>query len=209
MGSNKYIKGQDGGNFLLSGTTSWLLGETIKMGTTAGVAAVWNETEISKATQVYDSVSDGSGGWESGGGFDPILYVQMDADTNTPSTFEKEFSYDVTPATIVDPAGNGMAWNDSTKKIDITADGTYHVLATLRMVASLSTNAHVRLYKNTNIQNSHESFRISTNELGGLITLQGVFACLNGDEIRVTCESSSTPTIAFNSGSSIMVKRVV
>jgi hypothetical protein len=75
IASGKYIKSREGGNLLFSGTNAYLLGPNVKIGTTAGLALAWDETEIEKSGSGYDyslssweTVRDGSGGWESGGG---------------------------------------------------------------------------------------------------------------------------------------------
>jgi len=76
IGAQKYIKSQDSGNLLLSGTNAYLLGfDNLKIGTTIAAASAWNETEIGKSGSGYDyalsawtTVKDTSSSWGGGGG---------------------------------------------------------------------------------------------------------------------------------------------
>jgi len=68
MGSNKYIKGQDGGNFLLSGTNTYFLGSAnLKFG-----------SEIANTSSLIPIINDlASVSATGGGGGGPISYIQL------------------------------------------------------------------------------------------------------------------------------------
>jgi len=135
----------------------------------------------------------------------PVCYAQMDGDGTAGST-EINFGAGVTPVTTTD-SSNQIAWNNTDKDFDITADGTYHVHATLILNVATTTVPTLKIKNGTTAKNTYAP------TINGAIdpqeaTIQAAFTCSDGDTISVTFDDDGSTDVNLKAGSAVMIRRL-
>ncbi len=136
----------------------------------------------------------------------PVCYAQMDS-AGTAGPSEIKFGAGVTPTTINDPS-NQITWDDTNKWFSISADGTYHVLATLVVNVSTTTLPTIRIKRGSTVINVFPSQGVNAAEDPEEMTIQAVLTCSSGDNINITHQDDGAANVYLSQGSSVLVKRL-
>ena len=136
----------------------------------------------------------------------PMGYAQMGG-AGTAASTETKFGAGVSITGISDPS-NQITWNDTDNQFDITADGTYHVLATLSVSVASTTLPTFRIKKGTSVENAYEDHGVHSAEDPEEVTIQAVFECSSGDNINVTFQDDGAVNINLVKGSAVTVRRL-
>ena len=134
----------------------------------------------------------------------PFGYIQLTAN-DTLSTDEKRVGYSNTPTSVMSESAH-MSWNDSLKQFEVSAAGTYEVVARVVFEGG-SGLVQMKIVKDTTAQNTATP-RVHTTVDPVERTLSAIFTCVAGDPIYVTYDSQSSNTVGAATGTTITVKRL-
>ncbi len=136
----------------------------------------------------------------------PVAYAQMTG-AGTAASAETKFGAGNSISGINDPS-NQISWNDTDNQFDISANGTYHVLATLSVSVSIQTLPTFRIKKGTTVENAYVDHGVHSAEDPEEVTIQTVFECSAGDNINVTFQDDGAALVNLTRGSAVTVRRL-
>jgi hypothetical protein len=132
-------------------------------------------------------------------------YMQMTSD-GTAGFSELNIGRGATQTTNED-GSNNIVWDSANNEFDVSATGTYHIIANLVFNAAATASVTIAIKKNTTAQNSFVN-TINSAEDPEEVTIQAVVDATAGDTISVIFDEAGSVSVTPKSGSNIMVKRL-
>jgi hypothetical protein len=133
-------------------------------------------------------------------------YMQMTSD-GTAGTTELNIGRGATQ-TVVEDGSTNIVWDSANNEFDVSATGTYHVLANLVLDVAATATIDLKIKKNTTAMNTFAAHGVHSAEDPEEVTMQCVFTASAGDTISVTFDELGSNNVTPKSGTNIMVKRL-
>ena len=133
-------------------------------------------------------------------------YMQMTSD-GTAGTTELNIGRGATQ-TVVEDGSTNIVWDSANNEFDVSATGTYHVLANLVLSVAATATIDLKIKKNTTAQNTFAAHGVHSAEDPEEVTMQCVFDATAGDTISVTFDELGSNNVTPKSGTNIMVRRL-
>ena len=133
-------------------------------------------------------------------------YMQMTSD-GTAGTTELNIGRGATQ-TVKEDGSNNIVWDSANNEFDVSATGTYHVLANLVLSVAATATIDLKIKKNSTAQNTFAAHGVHSAEDPEEVTMQCVFDATAGDTISVTYDETASNNVTPKSGTNIMVRRL-
>ena len=134
----------------------------------------------------------------------PFGYIQLTADDSLTNALQRVAATN-TPTTVFSDSSH-MSWNDSSKQFEVSAAGTYEVIARVVFEGG-SGLVEMKIMKDTTAQNTATP-RVHATVDPVERTVAAIFTCVAGDPIYITYDSQSSNTVGAITGTTVTVKRL-
>ena len=134
----------------------------------------------------------------------PFGYIQLTADDSLTNALQRVAATN-TPTSVVSDAAH-MSWNNTLKQFEVSAAGTYEVIARVVFEGG-SGLVEMKIMKDTTAQNTATP-RVHATVDPVERTVAAIFTCVAGDPIYITYDSQSSNTVGAITGTTVTIKRL-